>query len=377
MELTEIQQELSHAGEDPEMRLYREKLEKHRITYSTEIPQRSFLFKLYGIPCFPRGELVALTGKEKCGKTFVSSMLMTSCVKSEVLTVRRNTVQPLHVLWYDTEQSEESTQEILKERIMRLIGEDDAQAIIDEYFSIFNVRSENWQERLPILQVAMRECHPDLVILDGVRDLVNDINDGVMAQQVMESLMQLASDCSCCIVCILHQNKSVDDKSLRGFLGSELAKKAFEVYECLKDADRIFSFHQTATRKYDILDTLRYTVNQAGLPEICSLDIAKNTTQSYPSFNPVYVTCWRGKEVDLDLKKLFNDIMVKKKPYREEELCKKVMEAVNIVSYPFAQKQMKQAVANKVITTTFDGFGKRVYMLNSAQMTLNWDDPPF
>lgn len=376
MFLGQIQQELSRAGEDPEMRLYRERLEKHRITYSTDIPPRSFLFKLFGIPCFPRGELVALTGKEKCGKTFVSSILMSSCVKKEVLTVQRNTDHPLHVLWYDTEQSEESTQEILKERIMRLIGEENAQKIIDEYFNIFNVRSENWQERLPILQVAMHDCHPDLVILDGVRDLVNDINDGVMSQQVMESLMQLASDCSCCIVCILHQNKSADDKSLRGFLGSELAKKAFEVYECIKDADRIFSFHQTSTRKYDILNTLRYTVNQAGMPELCSLDIAKNATQSYPAFNSAYVLRWQGKDVDIDLKKLFGDIMEAGKIYREEVLCKMVMDAVNIVSYPFAQKQMKLAVANKVLTTSYDGFGKRIYKLCGPQMSLDLGYPP-
>ena len=117
MFLGQIQQELSHAGEDPEMRLYRERLEKHRITYSTDIPPRSFLFKLFGIPCFPRGELVALTGKEKCGKTFVSSILMSSCVKKEVLTVQRNTDHPLHVLWYDTDQSRYTMKRILTGRI--------------------------------------------------------------------------------------------------------------------------------------------------------------------------------------------------------------------------------------------------------------------
>ena len=29
-----------------------------------------FLFRLFGKPCFPRGELVAITGKAKSGKTF-------------------------------------------------------------------------------------------------------------------------------------------------------------------------------------------------------------------------------------------------------------------------------------------------------------------
>ena len=60
-------------------------------------------------------------------------------------------------------------------------------------FHVFNVRQDQWRERLPLLEAAIERFKPDLVILDGIRDLINDINDGVLAQDTVERLMHLAS----------------------------------------------------------------------------------------------------------------------------------------------------------------------------------------
>ena len=68
-----------------------------------------------------------------------------------------------------------------------------------------------------MLEAAIGRFQPDLVILDGIRDLTDDINDGVKAQQVIERLMHMASARHCCIVCIMHQNKAQEDRSMRGW----------------------------------------------------------------------------------------------------------------------------------------------------------------
>jgi hypothetical protein len=108
---------------------------------------------------------------------------------------------------------------------------------------------------------------PDLVIFDGIRDVVGDINNYQEAQTVLEKLLGVASYLNTCIVCVLHQNKSLEDKTLRGALGTELQNKSYETYECQKDPDtRIFCMRQIATRKYDITHKLEFTVNQEGLP---------------------------------------------------------------------------------------------------------------
>ena len=68
-----INEELAKAGTDPVLIA---KLKKDRITVDKELPPMEFLLKLFDVPCCPRGELVAFTGKAKSGKTFVMSMMM-------------------------------------------------------------------------------------------------------------------------------------------------------------------------------------------------------------------------------------------------------------------------------------------------------------
>ena len=74
--MSQLDAELEHAGEEtalsPKMLL----LEQLRITPEKQLKPMEFLFQLFGKPCFPRRELVAITGKAKSGKTFVTSMLM-------------------------------------------------------------------------------------------------------------------------------------------------------------------------------------------------------------------------------------------------------------------------------------------------------------
>ena len=44
-------------------------------------------------------------------------------------------------------------------------------------------------DRIGILELFVLRYQPDLVVLDGIRDLVADINDGVVAQDTIERLM--------------------------------------------------------------------------------------------------------------------------------------------------------------------------------------------
>lgn len=240
-----------------------EEILARRITPDTTVPQHDFLFRWGDRPCFARGELVALTGKAKSGKTFVCSILMALGVRPQLMGLSRLHGEPLRVVWIDTEQSEDSTHEILCHRIGSLIG----QAIPEEQYYVYNLRRDNWQDRLHWAEMCIVQHKPDLVIFDGIRDVVGDINNYTEAQTVLDKLLSLASWSRACIVCVLHQNKALEDKTLRGALGTELQNKSYETYECQKDMDtRLFTLKQTATRKYDIGAKLEFTVSHEGLP---------------------------------------------------------------------------------------------------------------
>ena len=388
--LKQLDTELAHAGEattlSPQMLL----LEKLRITPESQLEPMDFLFELYGKPCFPRGELVAITGKAKSGKTFVTSMLMACSARQKVLAIERHKeskdrtdLEPLRVLWYDTEQSDESTQDILRNRIMPMVtgaatppesggaggglnkrtfrppqappdsGGDDNTTCPDHLSDLFNVRSMGWKERRRLLLEAVKRYDPDLVIVDGIRDLVNDINDGVLAQDVMEELMQMAALRNCCIVCVLHQNKGSEDHNLRGWIGTELMNKAFEVYSCEKLLpQRIFKLEQTLTRKYDIEQAMYFEVNGEGLPQLSmgpTDSISQANGERLPSINSEYILHDDDGSWRFDVMKLFLAAFQGKCELQGYALRERVMQLSGIV-IPFKYNQLlHQALEQKVI----------------------------
>ncbi len=377
--MSQLDTELEHAGEEtalsPQMLL----LEQLRITPEKELPKMDFLFRLFGKPCFPRRELVAITGKAKSGKTFVTSMLMACCQSRDVLAFQRVGDKPLRVLWYDTEQSDESTQDILRNRIMKLAADEHGLTQTDLFdaennslskeevrenpcqsaaiFDVFNVRAVAWKERRSLLCEAVTRCKPDLVIVDGIRDLVNDINDGMLAQEVMEELMHLATEHKCCIVCVLHQNKGSEDHNLRGWIGTELMNKAFEVYACEKlMPKRIFKVEQTLTRKYDIEQKLYFEVDPKGLPRLTAVPVEDTgedgNASQLPSLNRKYVVNEDDGSWHIDLPKLIGDVMVGREQITGSELKEQVCNRANIGSWKFYNKLLEQAVNERIIMKT-------------------------
>ena len=166
-----------------------DELFKERITPETDLPPMQPLFEMFGVPCFYRGELVADCGKAKSGKTFFLSILMAGCLTEKALALKRwgltdnaeifksltdctdNTdfssqakdlshteiteiteIKPLRVLWLDTEQSQQSTQEILKDRIIPLSAASD----LNETFYAFNLRGPGYDRRQRMVEVAVR-----------------------------------------------------------------------------------------------------------------------------------------------------------------------------------------------------------------------------
>ncbi len=376
--MSQLDAELEHAGEEtalsPQMLL----LEQLRITPEKELKPMEFLFQLYDKPCFPRRELVAITGKAKSGKTFVTSMLMACCQSRDVLAFQRIGDDPLRLLWYDTEQSDESTQDILRNRVMRMVDGD------GKLFDIFNVRGVAWKERRNLLCEAVRRCKPDLVIVDGIRDLVNDINDGVLAQEVMEELMHLATAHDCCIVCVLHQNKSGEDHNLRGWIGTELMNKAFEVYSCEKlMPQRIFSLEQTLTRKYDIERTMYFEVGDDGLPVSCGVPTdgsSKDKTDGYPQLNADYIRHDEHDQWQVDVRRLFSDAIGGRQQVTGAELRSEVCRLSNIRSWKFYNSLLEQAVNGEVIMKSYDHASHVIYALRPqapVQTELYQDDEPF
>ena len=345
-----------------------EKLQKIRIRADMNLPPLEFLFNMLDKPCFPRGEVVTVTGKPKSGKTFFLSLLMTACTADrDVIGIKRATNSPpLKCLWYDTEQCQQSTREIIAERIRPMAAESEG-GFLEEMYDVFNSRSLDFAERMELLESAIAQCHPDLVVIDGICDLIRDINDGTTVKAVVEDLMRTAQAYSCCIVCAIHQNKGAEDRNPRGWIGTELNNKSFEVYACeLIKPDIIFSVEQVLSRRYRMNSLFYFVVDDNGMPHHSdgpqtTEERSTENKKSYPPMNEKYII-YVNDAMTVDIRNLFCDVL-KNGPLFYTPLQQKTMELLGCKETGFWNNLFVQAKNQRVIINVRDSNGKSVWAL--------------
>ena len=381
-----IQEDLTHAGEASLVTPELIQLDTYRVTPHGQFAEEEFLIRLKGQPCFPRKDLTSIAGQAKSGKTNLIAMVLACCTRPaedrHVLNMQRIQEEPLKVMWIDTEQSQKSTQNILMHRIAKMLQvEEKVEAASDfpeELFFVFNLRPALIEDRYDLLAEAVESYKPDLVVIDNIRDLVKDINDGVQAQTLIEGLMHMAEQYNCNITTVIHQNRSADNRGLRGWLGTELMNKVFEVFTCQKILQKqgekpVFCIEQTLTRKYDIDEPMCYTIRDNGLPESCEQPVvqprdAKGKFTAYDtpdpkSFNRAYIISHPDDSWEWDLRKLFSDSFGDRALMGYQDLMDTAMKLSLIKRSKYFEKVFRMAEAAKVVRADQDRCGRPVAMM--------------
>lgn len=378
-----ISEALSHAGESSAVSPTLARMFQRELTPDMQLPPMEFLMRLFGEPCFPRRELVAITGRAKSGKTFVMSIIMLMGVIDRILQFERDGKEPLKVLWFDTEQSKQSTLDIIQNRIVEMYHRkvDPDTPFPNECLRTFNVRFDNCEMRRQGFLELVPFIKPDLVILDGIRDLVTDINDGAEAQRIMEEMLALAQANNCCIIAVLHQNKSGESRDPRGWLGTELLNKAFDVFatEKMKIQDGqgtrfVFKLEQLYTRKYDIEQQLYFQVDEDGLPfeteaplmpvYMSSTSTADSSGEDRPSLNDDYVVHHLNGDWDMDVEKLFRDAFEGNQTLTGAALRYKVKTLANIATNRLYNNCLEKVMKMNLMEKKKDDYGRITYTLN-------------
>ena len=345
-------------------------LDRFRITSESEIQPKEYTMEFLGRPCFPRKDLSVFAGVAKTGKTFVTSMLMAAATTSEdepsVLALKRIRKEPLKVMWYDTEQSLETTKEIMVKRIAKMVGG----TFPDTQFFVFNVRAMTFEERNKMLGVAIESYRPDIVIVDGIADLLADINDGPKAIELISELLRLADKNNCNITVNIHLNRSGEKSNLRGWLGSMLLQKAFEVFNCAKVFKTdVLSVELFMSRKVNESVTFYYKINSQGLPEsteepdtqqrdengrFVSQEAQKG--RSGLKFNSDYQRddSDSDKGWSWDLRRLFSDAMQNSAMMGYDDLKTRVMKLGNIIRSSYYETVFAMAEEQGFVKKTQD-----------------------
>ena len=213
------------------------------------------------------GNFSASTGKGKSKKTFnVCAIVASALTGKKVLNYEAHFPDGKNrVLYFDTEQSSYHCHKVL-ERINRLAG---YPAEMDlSLIEFVMLREYNPIDRRQIIELALAE-RPEvgLVIIDGLRDLLFDINSSPEAAEVIGLLMRWSSHYNLHIHTVLHLNKA--DDNVRGHIGTELNHKAETILQITRnEADgKVSEVHASLIRDRDF-PPFAFQINEEGLPEI-------------------------------------------------------------------------------------------------------------
>ena len=180
------------------------------------------------------GNFSVSTGKAKAKKTFnVSAIVAAALVNGQVLEYQASFPESKRtILYFDTEQSPYHCQ-LVMQRILRL-----AKLPIDKEpqnlkFSHLRAIADPNERREIIRHAIYNTPNVGLVVIDGIRDLMLDINNSTEATKLVGNLMQWTSEQNIHIQTVLHLNKG--DDNARGHIGTELNNKAETVLQITKD----------------------------------------------------------------------------------------------------------------------------------------------
>ena len=143
------------------------------------------------------------------------------------------------VLLFDTEQSEH--------QLFKNVGKSLRRAYLDgkpEFFHAYHMTELSRKERLETIRTSLdvnfhQHNGIQLVVIDGVADLIRSANDEIESIDVVDELYRLAGFYHCCIICVLHFLPN--GTKLRGHIGSELQRKAAGILSIEKENDQDYS----------------------------------------------------------------------------------------------------------------------------------------
>lgn len=213
------------------------------------------------------GNFSASTGKAKSKKTFnVSALVAASLAGRQVLNYRAHLPEgKRRILYVDTEQSRFHCHTVL-ERILRLAGL--PTKTDNENLDFICLREYTPAVRIEVIDYALRQNKGyGLVIIDGIRDLMLDINSTGESVEVINKMMEWSSRYDLHIHCVLHLNKG--DNNVRGHIGTEMSNKAETVLVISKNSDNpsVSEVHALHIREKEF-KPFAFTVDDNGLPVI-------------------------------------------------------------------------------------------------------------
>ena len=241
----------------------------HLVDLSKPAPDIKPIIEQRGMMIASLGNISAVVGAAKSKKTFLCSALVGGLLSEN----GDFGISPrlAKVLWVDTEQSQHHTRKVV-ERIHRLAGW--SPEYNNGLLHTLCLREIEPKSRAEILYMAIELYTPQLVVIDGISDLMYNTNDIEESDRILGRLMALSTEYNCHILCVLHTNPNSD--KARGHIGSALQRKAETVIFVHKVGE--CSVVEPQFCRNEEFEPFAFIIDEEGLPVEC--DLPKESTGS-------------------------------------------------------------------------------------------------
>ena len=220
---------------------------------------------LLPIPIGTYGNFSFIQAPPKTKKTFLVSLLASVYLGAKNhfgggLRGHRENKDLIHI---DTEQGKWHCQKVFK-KVLDMNSVD-----YSKNYYTFGLRSIGYKQRIQFIEYCLEHKveNAGLLILDGIADLVSDVNNLEESNACVQKLMEWSAKYNIHIMCVIHSNFGSDKPT--GHLGSFLEKKSecqIQLQANTVNKDWI-TVKCKRSRGYSF-ETFSFKVNEIGLPEI-------------------------------------------------------------------------------------------------------------
>jgi len=180
--------------------------------------------KIYPVPIGTYGNFSFVQAPPKSKKTFFISLISAVYLKGSLdgiggnLKGHRDNKCLIH---FDTEQGKFHAQKVFK-RVLDMTNLD------KECYHTFGLRALSYKDRIDFIEYYLYDKmdgeNIGVVVIDGMADLVSDVNNIEESNLATQKIMEWSARLNCHIITVIHSNFGSDKPT--GHLGSFLEKKA-------------------------------------------------------------------------------------------------------------------------------------------------------
>lgn len=206
------------------------------------------------------GGICTIMGKPKSRKTMFLSLLIGNFINpiNNYGILDTKIPDKKKILVFDTEQSRRHVKKIYS-RVKSIAQTEDVNDLL-----VFSLRQFDPAERIKLIELVINHFNDAfLVIIDGIRDLVFDINNISESTILTSKLMSWSKEKNIHIINVIHQNKS--DNNARGHLGTELTNKSDSVITVASIDFKTSVVKAVKTREMEF-NTFAFEVDDFGVP---------------------------------------------------------------------------------------------------------------